>query len=385
MKNTFILLLAFLMLSGTCVFAETYSVGVKLDTLPNISWERIYNEQYFNNDVAKISPKSMKLVLAGGFLQAEAGIWIWMIDGDGKKIAEITLNEVQINKRTTKPYRIIDIVINDDESIWVIAETESSQIILIKTNFFGELLLSQRITGGMIINKALPLSDGSLVVIGELNGKATCTKLDTAGKEEWTKTSGRNDYSSFVNGLPSKDGGFILLENAGASNSHGLDGKAIVISKFTASGIKITDTSVTTKLGHEVGIVAFDDTISILYGKVDTNDQRQYFVEQYDTKLNSKWKSNVVTAKFAVWPFNISSVNNGSYIVAGTIIGDFERFIAYLDASGAKRWDHTGKKLTDMANNIACAGSTCYLIETIINTVDRYNTQQIKVTKFRPE
>lgn len=385
MTKTFRVLVAFLMLSGSSVLAETHSVSAKLDKLPNVSWERIYNEQDFKNDVAKINPKSMKLILAGGFLQAKAGIWIWMIDGDGKKIAEVTLNEVKINKRTVKPYRIIDIVINDDESIWVIAEAEPSQIVLIKTNFYGELLSSQRITGGMIIRKAIPLIDGGLLMIGHVHGKATCTKLDATGKEEWTKISGRNEYSSFVNGLPSKNGGFVLLENAGASSNYALDGKAIIINKYTANGVKISDSNITTKLGLEIGTVAFDDTFSILYAKDDTSDQRQYFLEQYDMKLNSKWKSNVVTAKYAVWPFNISSLNNGSYVVAGQFIGDFERFIAYLDASGAKRWDYTSKKLADMANNVACAGSTCYLIETIINTVDRDNTQQIKVTKFRPE
>lgn len=382
MKNTFVLQLAFLMLSGSIALAGTHSTDTKFKILPNVSWERIYNEQDFKNDFAKISPKSLKLILAGGYLQAKAGIWIWKIDDDGKKIAEVTLNEVKINNRTAKPYRIIDIVINYDESIWVIAEAEPSQIVLVKTNFNGELLSSQRITGGMIISKAVPLSDGSLLMIGHVHGKATYIKLDATGKEEWTKTSSQNDYSSFVNGFPSKDGGFVLFENSGASSNYALDGKAIIINKYTANGIKISDSSITTNLGLEISAVAFDDTFTILYGKDDTSDQRQYFVEQYDMKLNSKWKLNVVTPKYALAPLNISSVNNGSYIVASQLIGSFEQFIAYLDASGAKKWDYTSKMLADKPKNLVCTGSTCFLIETIFN---ENNTEQIKVTKFRPE
>lgn len=387
MNNILIILTVIFLSSVNNALSDSIPV-TKIDTLPNLSWERVYNDKYYKISIATINPKSKELVLAGNVnnfrtdIQKIKGIWIWKINNDGNKIADVTLKEITVDKTISKPFRLISMLVNEDESIWLIVESDFPRVQLIKTNFNGDILMATKMTGGITISKVLPLSNKGFLVIGDIAGKASFMKIDATGKEVWKKTSIRNAYGKFYDGIPAIDGGFILVENSGATNSYALDGNAVFLTKYSADGVKQDEKSFPGRLGSLV--TGPNDTFAVLYDK-NAFEGLGYLVQSYDMGLNLKWSLNVATHKYAINNFKIRSLNNGNYIVTGDTFGDFKTFVAYIDASGVQKWDYNGNTFV-YGTDITCTGATCYLVEVVSNDVDTNNEdiKQVKAIKFQP-
>ena len=386
MKNLLVSLVVIITSNIGYVLADTSSIA-NINILPNISWEQVYNNTYCENKHTIINKKPNEIIVAGNFnnfksgINQNKGIWVWKLNNDGHKIAEITINRIPIGNRISRPIRLIDLLVNQDESIWLIAEADFPRELLIKTNLNGDILMSREITGGMNISRALLLSDTGFLVIGDLNGKAFFMKIDATGKEVWRRSSVHNTYGKFYDGIPTKDGGFILVENFDATNNYALDGKTIFITKYSAAGVKLNEKKFSGRLGKLV--VIQNDTFAILYDK-NAYEGLGYWVKVYDIELNLQWSQNVAIHEYEIDNLNISQLNNDDYIISGQTFGDFKTIVVYVDKTGTKKWEYHSK-VSATNPDIACVSTICYLVETIYNEIDaQMNTVNlIKVTKFR--
>lgn len=388
MKIILVILVYVILLSAKSGLSETSQIANKVDALTSIAWERTFNDQYCKIALATLNPKSKELVIAGHAnnfttdIQRNKGIWLWKINEIGNKVADVSIKNITIGKATYKLDQLKAMLVNEDGSIWLIAEANITNL-LIKTNFVGDILLSKEIDAGINVSKALSLLDNGLLVIGSIKGKTFFMKFDASGKELWRKISSRNEYGKFYDGIPTKDGGFILVENSGAPNDFVFNTTKIYISYYNAVGEKQNEKYLSGQFGSIA--TGLNDTYSILYDKKPSEGQ-DYWIQVYDKDLNPKWNLNVATTMYAIANFKMNSLQNGNYIITGEKIVDDKTLVNYIDTTGVIRWEYTGKTFV-YGTDIICSNTVCYLIEAVSNTLDTQGADiiQVKVIKFQPQ
>lgn len=381
-KMVKILTILMVLLTSEYGFAEITTT--KLETLPNVAWERNFNDNYRECNSVGISPKTNELILAGDLSanrNKEKGIWFWRVDSEGNKTTDVVIKQLTFENKTVKLLHLFSMLINDDESVWLIAEADFPRTILLRITPNGDILMSRRITGGIDISKGVLLPGNEVLIVGNISGKASFMKFDATGKEVWKKTSNHSGFGKYYDGIPSKDGGFVLVENSGSSNSFVVDSKEIYLSKFSANGEKITENKLSGKLGNIVK--GQDGSVALLYDR-NATEGLGYWINKYDIGLNFIWSSNVAEHEYSIENLNMSLVSNMDYILSGQTFGDFKGFMAFVDSNGNKKWEYYSKIRT-AGPKILCIGAVCYLVDTTLNTLDaEYNPiTQIKITKFQ--
>jgi hypothetical protein len=384
-----ITLAAIFIISGYCAASSEVK---NIDSLPSISWEHTFGDQKFKyeNEQLFLTSESKELIIAGRSVKYKSndhqreGVWVWKVNNLGHKKTEANLKKIKTAKSTSLLKKTTSMLICDEEIIILSTKSDLDETILLKINFAGDILFSTNIGTAHNITKIIPTADGNFLLIGDEKGIPSLSKIDGIGKELWSKVFQQRRYGKFVDGIPTKDEGFILIENSGASTKYMTNAPDIFIAKYNAKGEKENEQYLSGRYGNIVK--GQNNSLVILYDKGHTTGQ-DFWVQAYDNNLAPLWNCNITTAPFGFQRFKIAALDNGNYVVAGSMIATGKTFVSYLDSLGVKKWDYISKTPEyALDTDVACADSTCYLVESIptLQTMEE-DIRKIKVIKFQPQ
>lgn len=372
--------------SGYCSDASEVK---NIDQLPSIVWERTFgagNLEYENQSL-KISSEPEELIIAGKSLKVakddlqQEGVWVWKIDGTGHKKTEVNLKKIKVGKSSAILKATKSIVKSDDETIMLLSKSDREETVLLKVSFKGEVIYSKKLESNKRLTKILPTSDNAFLLIGEEKGYPYLLKIDATGSELWSKVFEQHKYGKFIDGIPEKDGGFILVENSGASTMPILDTPDIFITKYNAKGEKENERYLPGRYGN---LVVGKDSLALLYDKSHAS-AHDYWVQKLNNDLTVMWDRNISSNIFGFYNYKIAVLQNGDYILAGSMEATGKTWLAYLDSSGSMRWNYLGKTEYAVATDVACSASTCFLVESIPTLQTRETeVRKIRVVKFKP-
>jgi hypothetical protein len=375
---------------ASSVNCEDSTPDIKLDKLPSVAWERVFGEGdlQYENETLKLFAKPEELFLVGSATKfahstlKQEGIWGWKIDGAGHKKTEITLKHLKMGKSVIDLKSVKSIVVCPDETIMLLSKSYFGEALLVKMNFKGEILFSIKLDTDKKPTKILETTDDAYLLIGEEKGFPLVIKVDTMGNELWAKTYTRHKYGRFIDAIADTNGGFILVENSGASNESMTDACDVFVSKYTASGESVNERYI---LGRYGNVCIGQNTLVLLYDKSHTT-AHDYWVQAFDKDLSPLWDQNVTSNTFGFYQYKIAALPDGGYIIAGSTEATGKTSLTYLDYKGVIKWRYSSNPQSVFATDIACSTSGCYLVQSITTLRARETEiRKIKVTKFQPQ
>lgn len=366
------------------------SYAATAESLPGLLWDRYFgdNNLVYQTKFVNLSAHSRELIICGysevfskDRKQSE-GVWIWKINEAGSKIAELNIKNVQIDKRLFALDNIRAIAISADDSFLIVAGSNSGSSVLLKASFNGNILWSKYIEHIKNITKILYLPDGNFLLIGEQNGNPFFMKIDATGREIWTKFSSRPQYGVFLDGIVTKEGGFILVENTGATTNLINDTSDIFIAKYNAIGDKLNEKYLPGRYGNIAK--GQNDSIAILYDKSTTTAQDTW-IQAYNSDLSPIWNMNIASQIIGT-EFSMSSLANGNFIVAGTAAESLKTLTYYIDQMGIVKWNYLGKSPEyGLGTQIICKDAVCYLVQSVNTLLNpEYQIKKVRAMKFQP-
>ncbi len=381
-----------ILFSADSAMCESQIATNSIDSLTSIIWERTFGDRaiVYRNELISINANTNDLIV-GGYsevstkdISQEEGVWIWKINDAGSKICDVNIKTINIGRITYNLNNIQSMIVGDNGTILLIVSTTKSAVLLIKINFNGEILLSKSIGETKSIFKTISLSGNNFLLIGEDGGYPVFTKIDETGKELWSKGSSRNKYGKFFDGIATKDGGFLLVENAGASSDINADTTDIFIVKYNADGEKQNEKHLSGKYGNIK--IGRNDNVAIVYDKSLSNAQ-DVWLQVYDNNLVPMWSTSIASAILEMGNYRMSLLLNGSYVVVGDQAGIFKPSVSYIDQFGNKIWTYLSKQPEyGLGTDIVCADTSCYLVYSIDTLLtEDAKASKIKVIRFQPQ
>ncbi len=389
-QTIFITVATILIMSGDCFAAS--SEMKHIENLPSISWEHTFGNQNFKdeNEQLFLTPESKELIIAGrsvkynnNHYQGE-GIWVWKVDNLGHKKTETNLKAIKTLNSSIILKKTQCMLICNDETIMLITKSDLDETILLKIKFNGDILFTRNMGPRHNITKILPTPNNNFTLIGDEKGIPSINTIDGNGKELWSKVFQQHGFGRFVDGIPTKDGSFFLVENSGAQTEYITDTSDVFIAKYNAKGEKENEQYLSGRYGNIVK--GQNNSLVILYDKSHTRAQ-DFWAQAYDSELTPLWNRNVTTTPFGIGNFKIAAQPNGNFVVAGLMVDTGKTFVSYHDSLGVKKWDCMSNKPEYAFDiDVVCADSACYLVESVptLRTKDD-DVRKIKVIKFQPE
>ena len=363
-----------------------------IDKLPSIIWEITFGDEtsVYSNEYISILTKTNELIV-GGYSETHTngktnnnGIWIWKVSESGAKTCDVDIKNITIGRITYELNNIQSMIVNDDETIVLVVNTTKSSSLLLKINFNGDILLSKNIGETKSIYKIISLSNNCLLLIGEDNGYPAFIKIDETGNNLWSKGSDRSKYGNFIDGIATKDGGFLLVENTGASSKTNTDITDIFIIKYNASGEKQNEIHLSGKYGN-IGI-GQNNNVAILYDKSRTYAQ-DVWLQVYDSDFVPSWNTSIASSVLNIGNYKMSIFQNSSYMIAGNEVRTFKPLVTYVDQSGKIVWSYLSQSPEKGSNtDLVCSSLSCYVVYSVYTLLTKDDIiTKIKVIRFHPQ
>jgi len=380
MKTIFAILIVF----GLIISHANASDIAQIGKLPTV-WDNKYGDEMYAYEkrATAFSPTENTLYIAGIYSSYDRnkknieGIWVWKINANGEKTADLKVNEIQGEK-----LRDIGAMSSTEDGSTILAATLllSGRTILVKLDAKGGIEFSKKLEEGVHIAKIIKTIDNKYLCIGYQKNDSLLMKIDANGEVLWEKINDRGKDDMFIDGILTEDGGFILIENSGKSAQFFLASSEIWLTKYDSKGEKITEKSFQGRHGSIAR--GKDGNYAIAYDKSGTAKQ-DIWIKSFDKDLNEKWNTNITSTDFGLESFNVGSLTNGDYIVTGPIF--LRPWVSYIDAAGAKKWDFHNKTMEPASGtDFISKDNDCYIISSVVAITDQRITNKVKVIKFQP-
>jgi len=396
MKNSIFFSIVIVVLSSVAGICETMPMAANITNLPGVLWNRTLGEQnvYYMKNTITISPTAKELVVGGitSIVPQVKGesprdeVWIWKVNEIGDLTSKISIKSLVIGKQTYILSQVSDLIVNPDNTIVLTGVATNMATLLLKINSNGEILFFKVFSSSYNINKIISLVDNSYILIGHKNAIPAIVKVNTSGNEVWIKYSDKGKFGYFSGGFATKDGGFVLIENSGASSKivHG-DSQSIFVAKYNAAGEKQNENFIA---GNWAKIAkGKDENFAVIY-KTTNDVSTDVWIQSYDKNQTPAWNAFLDSSTYGSYHFNISALQNGDYVAVGELYNNFKTWLAAVDSAGVKKWKYIGGNTLDgIMPNIACSDAVCYLLKSL-RTVDPIDVDKeimkISVVKFTP-
>ena len=372
---------------AACLYSE---IAISADKIANLN---TYTVIQINNDsvnsyksrAVHLDIRSSQLYILGisslatKDIKHNQSVWMWTLN-----TIEGTISETKLKNDKNDSIKIFDIQClqnTDNGNLIAVITTGNEQSNLVSINHDGKVILIKKLDMESKFSKILPTIDNNLILVGHKSLKSSVLKIDVNGNEIWSKVFDREKHESFVDGIPTSDGGFILIENSGKYEKFFMGESDLFVTKFDSNGNKVDERFLPGRYGSIAQ--GKDGGFAVVYDKKADSSQ-DIWIQAYDKQMRPLWSHNITTAKLGLGKFKAAGLANGNYIVAGTVNG--KPWVTYLDSNGTRKWDYLSAS-TDFENgiDIVANGDYCYLISTVIRlNADKALNNYIKVVKFRP-
>lgn len=190
-----------------------------------------------------------------------------------------------------------------------------------------------------LITKAVPLPDGSVLLIGRADLDVLLVKVSSRGDILWQRIVdlGRADYA--VDALPEPGGTFLLVMNSGDYAINGSGPSEIHIGRFNATTAE--QTTAIHLAGTGGAIARTDESVVLVYALLSEGEQSGH-VTLYDERLRELSSQRLFSEPMGMQAaqFAIARLRSGGFLVCGTQ-GDLP-YMAMGDSHGRVAWRFVG-------------------------------------------
>lgn len=327
--------------------------------LPGMEWKHFLGEANFRHDAHAMALVDRDILIAGvaalpGVPDSPERLWLWRVNRKGDKIQEIQINnpyESQKSGRTDPSIK--GIAAAEDGGILLVIEFFQGQPSIVKIDKkFSQLFVKSIVEPSrhVAISKILPTSDKNFFLIGHeiidkspetsLGEDAFLMKIDGMGNSLWSKTTDRGKTESWVHGLPTDDGGVVLVGNRGSYQQLFIGYSEVWIAKVDSKG-KIQ--SEKTFLGRYGSLAKTQEgPYAIVYDRSNSVGQ-DIRIRALGSDLRELWETQLLKADPGFTQFQIVPVPNGDFIVGGSKRGSL--WVSRISAKGKQMWEFREKSI----------------------------------------
>ena len=367
-----------LLFTTTGVFAAS-------DTSPPIP---IVWEQSFGDDQYSYESKSA-MVAPGGILTVVGtykpvnnrhappeGVWIWKIDGSGKKIADVRFNGNIFNSALG---RIDACELVADGVVALVVRLNDGSSSLIYVDAIGKVVKTLEL-GNRRIAKLFRMSDNSLMLAGQKNGDLLLMKLDKLGVIIWEKVTDKGKDDSIIDGNAIADR-LLLVELSGKQEQFLITDSTISLVTPAIDG-KIGSPIFTTK-GRSGSLAHNSKRTVLLYDAAMTSEQDIRLV-MFDSNFHVIQETPIVKGKIVLERFKVGLAGKSDFIVAGTIGG--KMLLTLIDQGGKIKSQDTRLNNDAFFMNPEVVGNySTYVVSTMmVLTNDKKPKTLVNIIKIDP-
>ena len=245
-------------------------------------------------------------------------------------------------------------------------------IYVVKTDALGEAQWERTFGGqGSDVGEAIiETTDGDFVICGHTNslgagGKDVyLIKVDSTGRELWSRTYGGAESDLGVAVLEAAGGGYLVL---GSTGSSGAGNRDVCLIRTDADGNQLWQKTYGGR-AYDAGnsIIETSDGGYLIIGNQDTRgrdaDALNVFVVKVDSDGEEVWRNSYGEGNFYDYGVSAVQLGNGSYVVCGatksTSSGDNNIYLLDIDEDGSLlRSESFGGPGADWANSICLTGT----------------------------
>ena len=345
--------------------------------------EESSNKDTTNLSLTILSPESQSIVQDDVILQCETNnddlvlkIELW-IDGDSTEICdyvapfELTWNTINYDNGNHELFvRMYDENGNKYDSETIILKVNN---FLIYSTTYGLENISE------IGSSILQLEDSSFVILGSEENNVLLLKTNRYGQIEWNQSFGGDDYSDIATHFQNtSDGGYIL---SGTTISYGYGGSDIWLIKMNQNGMMEWNTTFGSA-GDEIGgqVIETIDGGYLVIGNIDTqeNGANNIWLIKTNSQGDSLWTRKYGGSEFDQGTDIILDDDNGYVILGSTKSfgnGASDIWIIKADSSGNQEWTNTyGNGGNDFGQSILKTYDGGYIVRYIIESFGDGNT-----------
>lgn len=315
---------------------------------PSIEWEHHFVEEGSPlNAVMTASPHNSNLLVcvkSNGSPQSHSlpSVLLWWVSQKGERIRslEVTKNDPNTDLKLTLFSTPCAVALEDGGAL-VLTHSQKGGMWLVRLDQAGKTISVKQLPfpSYVYIERIASTIDGNFLLIGSLNQDAFATKIDIQGNTIWENTYDYGRDEHFTSVLPAQDGGCVFVGNSVAP-------VRTVGGQSEVWAVKCDD------LGKKQREKAFpgrnaraaktqDGNYIIIYDTASDNDPGVW-VRVLGADLNELWSKQVLAAEPRTSDFNIATVSNGDYVIAG--MRKMTYFMAVLDQKGNQVWNFTDNR-----------------------------------------
>jgi len=239
---------------------------------------------------------------------------LWGVDRAGKALPETSLDSLIAEASLKKPGNdLVDLAAIGDGNLAMIFRF--GQVVAVNAQ-------SRRVTyrkdlgGGkrdLMLTRAIPLSDGGLLLAGRVGNRADAIKLSRTLEVVWEKSSAPAEVGLFTGGAILEDGSFVLAGQV----AHGRASMSLWAGLFNAGGDVVKSVAMR---GQMLSVAAAPGGgCAVVQGDRGAEGEAFWF-RNYDRDLKELWNVQVGSGISGFGPFLLSRVPGTAdrYLIVGT-------------------------------------------------------------------
>lgn len=266
--------------------------------------------------------------------------------------------------------------------VLLVVEFRPFHPVLARVSRAGKQTLSQPILGPdrrPTFFKIIPTTDGKFILAGREAHNALALKVDEAGKVLWEKLEDRGRMDLFVDGVPTENGGALLVGNSGAYDMMRNGPSIIWVGRYGPTGALAKEVSLAGRYGSLAS--APGGGFVVVYDKSSAAPQ-DIRAQMFGADWKRGWETKIVETEGGISGFQLAALPAGGFLVAGAKYG--LAFVATLGADGALGNTFWGDKLDKAVVYDLVAGPGEYYVASSIYAKNELNrmVRQVRLLKF---
>lgn len=274
-------------------------------------------------------------------------LWLWRIDRNGEKTAQTEIKNpftTGENHGSNVEIGIQSLVALDSGEALLIVEFDPARPSFVKIDKNGNQVITKRLVGPsrqLSLSKMIPAPEGQYLLLGHESLDALALRIDSMGNILWEKKDDRGRIDLFVDGIPTADGGFLLVGNSGTYDANGAGPSIVWVGKYDGSGELRKEIVLKGRYGSVTRADA--SGYAMVYDKSSASSQ-DVWVQNLDLDLKLRWESQVLAVDSGSSTFKIAAVQDSRLIVSGAKYG--RPYVVNMDAAGNILQTFYGEKMT---------------------------------------
>ena len=314
-----------------------------------------------SNDLGAASPVnhlSLATFSPAGDLISDVAVPKPRHDVDGQPVRSAVSENIFIGVLKSGEILVVGNIVEDRP--WVMVVNRDGLVVLSKAIEDARRLIR--------VTNMIPLGDDHFIVLGDEGLNSLAIKIDASGEAIWEVAHDRGGADFFVDGVATRDGGSLLIENSGQYNLLGMGPSSLIVGHYDESGRRQAEIQVPGRQGSVVEIS--DGTYVLVYDR-NVGTGQDIWIMGLDHSLEETWSRPVLKAERCIRrpAFQATASTDGGVIITGGNAG--MPYLAKFDSGGSCRWVFSPESMLPSGMyDVVSTSDAVFVISTVIGPED---------------